>query len=204
MNVTPISIGAQNDSNGKIFSHAAMRKVAHAIGEMHFVAGDDQTRTSPPMHLILLVILDEVVTQTNDHGGGLKHNRAEKAKLTIVAHANDLCEHILGLVAEQYNNDPDAEKQPCINHMIVKTRETSLLKNVDLHIASQYPQNQPSRNSEPNMDVQNSMTPAAPGHDVVGTAYFPSQGTPATADESNVPESIDGDKLSVKKMMGLL
>ena len=74
--------------------------------------------------------------------GGLKHKRAEKPKLTIIAHDNDFYEYILGLVAEQYNNDPDAKEKPCINHLIVKTRETSLLKNLDSHIVSQYPQTQ--------------------------------------------------------------
>ena len=87
-----------------------------------------------------------------------------------------------------------------MNHLIVMTRETLLLKNVDLHIVSRYPQTQLLRNSESNVDVQNSMTPAAPGHAVVdvGTAYFTLQRTPTTAGKSNAPESMDGNGLSVE------
>ena len=139
-----------------------MQKFAYA-GRMYFVAGEDQTGAPPPMHSMVLVILDEVTFQTNDHGERLKHVRAENPKLTIVAHSNAACKHILGIVAEQYNNDLEADKPPCISHMIVKTQGLLLLKNVRSHIASESPQSQPTRNSESNTDVHNSMTPAVPG-----------------------------------------
>ena len=61
MHVIPISIGAQKYSNGKIFARSAMLKVAQAVGGVHFAAGDDRTGRLPPMHLPVLVILDEVL-----------------------------------------------------------------------------------------------------------------------------------------------
>ena len=48
------------------------------------------------------------------------------------------------------------------------------------------------------------MTPASPGHAVVSPAYSTSQRTPATADESNVPESIYGDELSAEQNDGIV
>ena len=48
------------------------------------------------------------------------------------------------------------------------------------------------------------MTPAAPGHTVDGPAYLTSQKTPAKADESNVPESMNGDGLIVEQNNGIV
>ena len=77
---------------------------------------------------------------------------AAEPKLTIIAHDHDTLEHILQFVAEQYG-DNNANARPCTKHEIVKTREFSLLENMEPHIALKNPESQPARNSEMNSNV---------------------------------------------------
>lgn len=184
LGVAPKNVGQQNDSNSRRFVNSAMKKVAKTIMGIHYEGGGDEVASREiPMHSMVLLVLNEVQTQTNDHGGKLQHKVAEKPKLTIIANDHTTCNRILELVVDQYSEDADDADAPraCTKFLVVKTEEMSLLENVEHHIAQQSRAfQQPPRSTESNEGVQGNMTPGARQEAGARPAYSTSRRTPAT------------------------
>jgi len=88
-----------------------------------------------PVHSMVLLILDEIKSQSNDQGGGWHDTAAEKSRLAVIVYNQDKCEHILHIVAEQYVDiNINATTRQCTNTMFVQTKNFLLLENVNFHI----------------------------------------------------------------------
>lgn len=164
-----------------------MRKVVQGIEGMHYEPHHEWTCNPPPMHTMIVWVLEEIVPQNNKQGGRLRHEKADVPRLTVVAHSNYACDHIMKIIHEQFSSStPEIGRPPCIKEVITKTSGSSVFENVLSYIATQSSQTYPTRNSETNAVVQDSMTPAAPGRGIINPFYSTAQQTPATEDTNSV------------------
>ena len=77
-----------------------MQKVAQGIVGMHYEPHNQWAGNPPPIHSMILLVLDEVVPQNNKQGKRLKHQKADVRRLTVVGHSNRACDHVMKIVHE--------------------------------------------------------------------------------------------------------